>query len=120
MRGIPLPPQQPLHFARIRALDRMVAAKGALALLALLLEVVALHGVAAQDPTGAGELEALLRRLVGLLLRAHFRMIFRCRGAIRECGARTQGAVIWGVDMAATEAAASRCPSAARRHKSSF
>src|SRR6188474_2048180 len=67
--GSPLLPEQPLDLARVLRGDRLVARERALALGALLLEVVALHRMTAQQLAAAGHLEALLRCFVRLLLR---------------------------------------------------
>src|SRR5215212_5836830 len=67
--SLPLLAEQPPHLALVLAGDRLVAPERALALSALLLEVVALHAVAAQQLAATAHLEALLGCFVRLLLR---------------------------------------------------
>src|ERR1044072_2509130 len=67
--GSPLLPEQPLDLACVLRSDRLVVRERALALGALLLEVVALHRVAGAHLAAAGQLEALLRCSLRLLLR---------------------------------------------------
>src|SRR6266540_3045083 len=68
-----------LHFIGVCTRDGLVTAKCALTLLALLLQVVALHPMTAQDAAGPGHLEALLCRSLRFLFRAHFGMDLRRR-----------------------------------------
>jgi hypothetical protein len=56
-----LPAEQTLDVANVRLVDVVSAAKAAAPFGGLLLEIVALHGVTAQDAATAGDLEPLLR-----------------------------------------------------------
>src|SRR5881397_2022718 len=91
---MPLPPEELLDLAHVRAAHRRLLAKAALALSRLLLEQVALHRPPAQHLARSGQLEPLLRRAVCLLLWHRLWILLRSSSgpAPSPCSGRPAGA----------------------------